>query len=464
MVKIITDYYKVLKVDKNANREEITKAYNERMDFHKKHPYQDRSGILQLLDEAKDVLLNPNKRKQYDIDLSNYYKELIKQSKRNIGGTETDGYKKQLTIIGISLGVPILVAKILLAQSYQYILNNIFTFLIISTMLYAIIAGITNYELGKRKQINNSNNKENNVPDIAAEKEQSKPVSKDNITNTPKSESIIDEQKSQLNRYLNTKARLDNVTGQIVIIEDLKGHFIRAEGIEEFMANNKGYVFKEKPHLDNISSQETKVTETDRLQKMLDDYWNGKWKKSKEVIGRDYERYIGYLYEENGFNVYYQGITMGVEDGGIDLICKKENRIELIQCKYWGKEKTIYEKHINQLYGATTYYKNKNDKNNEMSLIEGEKKIFLHPVFVTSIQLSDEAKDVAKSLNIEVIEGLQIDTTYPSIKCNISSKGNKIYHLPFDGLYDKTKVSKKGECYVRTVSESKNLGFRHANN
>ncbi|HEY8890706.1 MAG TPA: restriction endonuclease [Clostridium sp.] len=291
----------------------------------------------------------------------------------------------------------------------------------------------------------------------------------------------------QSSRYSNTKPRVDYVTGKVVIIEDLNGNFIRVEDIDEFMLNNKDYEFNKNPNINNISSKEIntsknqsvqhnhniinktlkdiKISETERLQKMLDIYWNGKWKDNKE-IGKIYERYIGFLWEENGFKVEYHGINLGLKDEGIDLICKKGNLIELIQCKYWGKEKTIYEKHIKHLNGSTNYYKNQNDKNNEISLIEGEKKIFLHPVFITSTQLSEVAKDVARSLKVEIIEGKLLDRTYPSIKCNVSNNGNKIYHLPFDGLYDRTKVNKKGkgECYVRTVEEAERLGFRHTNN
>lgn len=39
----------------------------------------------------------------------------------------------------------------------------------------------------------------------------------------------------------------------------------------------------------------------------------------------------------------------------------------------------------------------------------------------------------------------------------------RIYHLPFDQQYDRTKIIPAlGECYVRTVSEAESLGFRRA--
>ena len=63
------------------------------------------------------------------------------------------------------------------------------------------------------------------------------------------------------------------------------------------------------------------LTPSEKLQKMLDWYWN-RPSKSNWQIGRDYERYIGYLYETKGWNVYYHG-KKGFEDLGRDLICKK---------------------------------------------------------------------------------------------------------------------------------------------
>jgi len=41
--------------------------------------------------------------------------------------------------------------------------------------------------------------------------------------------------------------------------------------------------------------------------------------------------------------------------------------------------------------------------------------------------------------------------------------GVKIYHLPFDQQYDRTKIiPDKGEKYVYTVAEAEKAGFRRA--
>jgi hypothetical protein len=204
------------------------------------------------------------------------------------------------------------------------------------------------------------------------------------------------------------------------------------------------------------------------FQRALDRYWQKK--KSPWEIGRDYERYIGYLYESKKYTVYYQGIVEGLEDLGRDLIAKRGNEIEVIQCKYWSQNKTIHEKHICQLFGTTLKYwvENQKDLRNELRI---QQELFpeliqkkqIKGIFVTSTSLSETAREFAKELGIVVKEEFPFQK-YPSIKCNVSrSTGEKIYHLPFDQQYDRTIVEEeRNECYVETVAEAEDLGFRRA--
>ncbi len=84
-------------------------------------------------------------------------------------------------------------------------------------------------------------------------------------------------------------------------------------------------------------------------------------------------------------------------------------------------------------------------------------------VLYTSTKISDVAREVAKKLNVECNEVIRI-SDYPLVKCNISMRdGKKIYHLPFDQQYDRTRIKPdKGEKYVYTVAEAERLGFRRA--
>ncbi len=203
-----------------------------------------------------------------------------------------------------------------------------------------------------------------------------------------------------------------------------------------------------------LSKDEYKqLTDEQRNQLALDRYIKGN--KSNWQIGRDYEMYIGYYYEKKNYNVVYFGIENNLNDLGRDIIATKDNVTKIIQCKYWSQDKVIREKHIAQLYGTTIQYILFN-KNNKETVI---------PVLVTNTKLSETAKEFAKYLNVEVIENKAIGE-YPRIKCNtnrdVDGFETKIYHLPFDQLYDRTKISRKGDLYAFTIKEAMQYGFRRA--
>lgn len=192
------------------------------------------------------------------------------------------------------------------------------------------------------------------------------------------------------------------------------------------------------------------LSSVERNQLALDRYWRRK--KSSWELGRDFERYIGYLCEAKGGRVYYQGIIEGFADLGRDLVVEYPNgEIEIIQCKYWSAEKIIHEKHIFQLHGTLIAYK----IDHPGSQVSAN--------FVTSTVLSDRANKFAKALNMRTTTKQPLEQ-YPCIKCNVSQRdGEKIYHLPFDQQYDRTLIGHhKLECYVATVAEAEKLGFRRA--
>jgi len=192
-----------------------------------------------------------------------------------------------------------------------------------------------------------------------------------------------------------------------------------------------------------------------RNQLALDRYLSGKL--SPLAIGRLYERYIGHLYEQQGWAVEYHGIIEGLEDLGRDLICTGDGEIHIVQAKCWSKSKTIHEKHIFQLFGTTQLLMINRRKS-------GQSKLKVTPRFVTTTSLSSVAREAAEWLKVSVDEEWELDKTYPMIKCNVNQRsGEKIYHLPFDQQYDRTKINPDlGECYVKTTKEAEKRGFRRA--
>lgn len=180
-----------------------------------------------------------------------------------------------------------------------------------------------------------------------------------------------------------------------------------------------------------------------------------KWKaraRSSVEIGRMYERYLGYLYEQDGWEVTYFGAIRGLEDMGRDLICRRRSQVHVVQAKNWAKHRTIHEKHIFQLYGTTLLLPRSHPE------LEGKRVV---PVFVTTTKLSDTARWAAEQLKVQVRE-TSMDLDYPMVKCNKNGR-SKIYHLPFDQQYDRVKVERdKGEFYVATAMEAERQGFRRA--
>ena len=191
------------------------------------------------------------------------------------------------------------------------------------------------------------------------------------------------------------------------------------------------------------------LSPADRNQRSLDRYRASR--KSPWELGRDYERYIGYLREQAGGKVRYQGIFEGLDDLGRDLIVEHPDAtLEVVQCKRWARRKTIHEKHIFQLFGTVV-----------AARIE-------HPgrtvtgTFTTSARLSDRAKRFAAELEITIEEHVPL-ADYPRIKCNISRAGERIYHLPFDQQYDRTVIEPdRGELYASNVVQAEQAGFRRA--
>lgn len=204
-----------------------------------------------------------------------------------------------------------------------------------------------------------------------------------------------------------------------------------------------------------ISDEEwSTLSSAERSQRELNRYIQSH-KKSSWQIGRDYEMFIGYLYEQKGWDVYYSGTLMKLEDLGRDLIISKGGNTEIIQCKYWSKTKFIHEKHIFQLYGTTVSY-----------MMENGVKENVTPRFITNIRLSSTAKKVAEYLGVEYVENQEIGA-FPRIKCNVNrdTYGSKtrIYHLPTDQQYDSIVIDQsKGEFLAFSAYDAEARGFRRA--
>lgn len=200
---------------------------------------------------------------------------------------------------------------------------------------------------------------------------------------------------------------------------------------------------------DFLSKEEYKQLSTvERNQLALDRFFS---RCNKRGVGLLYEMYLGHLFECQGYAVNYFGVEREFDDLGRDLICKKANETVIVQAKCWSKDKEIHENAVCQLFGTTTEYKRHHPLEN------------VKAVLYMQCRLSERGKDFAKALNVKYVEDFVLmKGTFPLIKCNIDRMGNKIYHLPFDQQYRRTKVDKPGEFMAFTVAEAESKGFRRA--
>jgi hypothetical protein len=278
------------------------------------------------------------------------------------------------------------------------------------------------------------------------------PVSADKVREIARKRRIIEKKlriaQGIINYYQDLFPFLEDLLGET---EDEMLLYILSRNIEEPVKDvGEIGIDPVRIYLSHLSEEEyQKLSSTERNQLALDRYWTKR--KNNWQLGRDYERYTGYLFESKGYNVYYQGIMEGFDDLGRDLICKKEEETIIVQCKRWSHHKTIHEKHVNQLYGTLIKYRIDHPIEKVSALL------------CTTTVLSDRAKEFAKYLDVKIKEEFTLQT-YPSIKCNISRRnGEKIYHLPFDQQYDRTLIEEeRNECYIETVKEAEELGFRRA--
>jgi hypothetical protein len=223
--------------------------------------------------------------------------------------------------------------------------------------------------------------------------------------------------------------------------------FIDSEDVEDAIDHSRDYLSKEE--WDNLSVNE-------RNQLALDRYKEKRHRKNNWIAGVEYEMYCSYKLRDNGYDVIEFGAENKLGDLGRDIIAYKDGKTYIIQCKRFSQEKEIHENTICQLYGTTIHYRIKYHTNDLFSNPHN-----IIPVLVTTTQISETAKEFAKVLNIKCYPMVQMGE-YPMIKCNINN-GDKIYHLPFDQQYWRTKIDiSKGESYEWTVEDAVNKEFRRA--
>ena len=196
-----------------------------------------------------------------------------------------------------------------------------------------------------------------------------------------------------------------------------------------------------------ISSGETQHIKD--LQKILDNYFDVQFRNPRKK-GELYERFIGYLFEKEKYQVEYIGInkSKGGGDGGIDLICRNSKMTWLVQCKNWSKK--ISSGKVRDFIGAVVNYRLAYPE-------ENVKGAFFSTSFFSN-KAWEEAKNIYK-IDIALYGNNVLPKQFPLIKC---CKSDNTYYLPTDKDYKLIKINySAGDFYCLKVLEAEKRGFKH---
>ena len=108
---------------------------------------------------------------------------------------------------------------------------------------------------------------------------------------------------------------------------------------------------------------------------------SGMSNKKKKEKGDDYEKKVAGYYKLDGYDIYLNGIKKDRLDGGIDVICKKDDEVILIQCKNWNHttRRKITHTHIKEFHSNCIKYidqENLDKSNVKLKYIVPNKKVF----------------------------------------------------------------------------------------
>lgn len=139
---------------------------------------------------------------------------------------------------------------------------------------------------------------------------------------------------------------------------------LKIEDLEQSLLLSKKELIKQQTTIDdekiNLKNQ------IKELEKKLPKVYTKDEIESMKKAGDAFEILVGQSYEADGYEVDYRGLRLDFLDGGIDLVATKDNKIILIQCKYWKKKDSITHNMVKEFYGNCNFYIDQNqlDRNN----------------------------------------------------------------------------------------------------
>lgn len=116
-------------------------------------------------------------------------------------------------------------------------------------------------------------------------------------------------------------------------------------------------------------SNEDKIIDTEIVKAMEKQFFGKKEikQKSNKQLGDEYETQVSEYFRSHGYEVIERGKILGLKDGGIDMVAKKDNQTILIQCKNW--KCIIKQKDIKQFLFDTDKFINENNIEEKVELL-----------------------------------------------------------------------------------------------
>ncbi|WP_066164671.1 restriction endonuclease [Aliarcobacter cryaerophilus] len=208
-----------------------------------------------------------------------------------------------------------------------------------------------------------------------------------------------------------------------------------------------------------ISEQETitlramrdeKIREIEELKKKLPKQLTDEDKEAMKIWGVKYEKFICNFYKEKGYIVEHIGVKNDeLTDEKIDIIAKKDNKISLIECKYWTN-KTIEYKDINEIFGKYNFFINENHlskENIDFKIVFPK----INNLTKTAKTLLLENKNICKYEIIPFIKNefkLILGIIESENKCYICQKNTTVIALKFYNSYDFIEIEDKIVYYL----------------
>lgn len=167
--------------------------------------------------------------------------------------------------------------------------------------------------------------------------------------------------------------------------------------------------------------------------------------------GLNYERYIGYLMEQEGHIVFYRGAYAGEKDKGVDLVALKDTQTRLIQCKCFNDQLPVeqVEKYLRHIQ-----YEWENASGSPIQDIP-----HIWELYCTS-WLSNGAFQTCRTNNIKYTNH---GTGVPPLVKAFHFEGEKRYMLPGQQFYDHIVSYIDGHNHKRFYKpeDAEKEGFSH---